>query len=164
MRIRNAYLCMLTQGELAPLFILKDQNGNEHDLQTQKGKWTLIYFYPKDDTPGCTKEACAIRDVFNDYATMGVTVYGVSKDSPASHKEFAEKYGLPFTLLSDETGAMIESYGAYGEKKWFGKQIEGIQRVSYLVGPDLTIARAYPKVDPANHALEILTDLRELLS
>jgi thioredoxin-dependent peroxiredoxin len=153
---------MLKEGKLAPSFALLDQDRVEHSLQAQKGKWTLVYFYPKDDTPGCTKEACAIRDVYNDYERMGVKVFGVSKDDPASHKVFAEKYELPFTLLSDESGAMIEAYEAWGQKKWFGKQITGIQRISYLIGPDLTVVRAYPKVDPANHALEILTDLQEL--
>lgn len=154
---------MLRTKTNAPDFTLPDQNGEIHTLEDQKGKWTLIYFYPKDDTPGCTKEACAIRDVFNDYERLGVKVFGVSKDNPSSHKAFAEKYGLPFTLLSDETGEMINTYKAWGNKTWFGKQITGIQRVSYLVGPDLTIVRAYPKVDPANHALEILTDLKELV-
>jgi thioredoxin-dependent peroxiredoxin len=155
---------MLRLHSTAPLFSLPDQDGVVHTLQDQKGKWTLVYFYPKDDTPGCTTEACAIRDVFNDYERMGVSVFGVSKDNPASHKVFAEKYGLPFILLSDEDGSMINTYNAWGEKKWFGKQITGIQRVSYLIGPDLTIVRRYPKVDPANHALEILTDLKDLVS
>jgi len=148
----------------APDFTLKNQDGNSQSLSDQKGKWTLVYFYPKDDTPGCTKEACAIRDVFEDFQKLKVAVFGVSKDSPESHKAFAEKYGLPFTLLSDPSGEMISAYGAWGKKTWFGKQIEGIQRVSYLIGPDLSIVRAYPKVDPANHALELLADLRKLVA
>jgi thioredoxin-dependent peroxiredoxin len=156
-------IIMLRIHSKAPEFSLPDQNETVHTLQEQEGKWTLIYFYPKDDTPGCTTEACAIRDIFNDYERMGVHVFGVSKDTPASHKAFAEKYGLPFTLLSDEDGEMINAYKAWGEKSWFGKQITGIQRVSYLIGPDLTIVRVYPKVDPASHALEILADLRELI-
>lgn len=155
---------MLHTGNKAPQFTLLDQNQKLFDLKDQAGKWTLIYFYPKDDTPGCTKEACAIRDIYNDYERMGVSVFGVSKDTPESHKAFAEKYELPFTLLSDQTGEMIEAYGAWGKKPWFGKQIVGIQRVSYLIGPDLTVVRAYPKVDPANHALEILTDLQDLVT
>jgi peroxiredoxin Q/BCP len=155
---------MLTIGQHAPDFVLSDQDQHQHTLSEQKGKWTLIYFYPKDDTPGCTKEACAIRDVYNDFERMGVTVFGVSKDSPASHKKFIEKYELPFTLLSDEQGEMIDTYGAWGEKKTFGTTREGILRISYLIGPDLIIAKVYPHVDPANHALQILKDLRELVS
>jgi len=149
---------MLLHGKDAPDFVLTDQHGQVHALQDQKGKWTLIYFYPKDDTPGCTKEACAIRDVYNDFEKLGVTVFGVSKDSPSSHKAFAEKYALPFTLLSDESGEVIQAYKAWGGKKLFGRSLEGILRISYLIDPHLTIARAYPKVDPANHALEILRD------
>lgn len=153
---------MLRTKTSAPDFKLFDQDRNEHTLQERKGEWTLIYFYPKDDTPGCTKEACAIRDVYNDFARLGVVVFGVSKDTPESHKAFAEKYELPFTLLSDENAEMINAYKAWGKKTWFGKKIEGIQRVSYLIGPDLTIVRTYPKVDPANHALQILSDLKSL--
>lgn len=155
---------MLEQGTKAPNFNLRDQDGNEKTLQSQMGKWTLIYFYPKDDTPGCTKEACVIKEVYADFEAMGVTVFGVSKDTPASHKKFIKKYGLPFILLSDEEGTMIEAYGAWGGKKMFGKSFDGIQRISYIIAPDLTIARAYPKVDPANHALELLTDLKDIVS
>lgn len=154
---------MLTTGQQAPDFSLSDQDQHAHTLFEQKGKWTLVYFYPKDDTPGCTKEACAIRDVYNDFERMGVTVFGVSKDSPASHKKFIEKYELPFTLLSDEHKEMINAYGAWGEKKAFGVTKEGILRISYLIGPDLAIAKVYPDVDPANHALQILKDLKELV-
>lgn len=154
---------MLTSGTPAPHFALFDQDGTEHALARQKGKWTLIYFYPKDDTPGCTKEACAIRDVYNDFKRMGVTVFGVSKDSPASHKKFIEKYELPFTLLSDQTMQMMKDYEAWGEKTKMGRTFEGTLRVSYLIAPDLTIAKAYPDVDPANHALELLKDLKELV-
>ena len=155
---------MLRSQTQAPDFQLQDQHEVVRTLQEQKGKWTLVYFYPKDDTPGCTKEACAIRDVFEDFNRLGVTVFGVSKDSPSSHKAFSEKYSLPFSLLSDPSAEMITAYGAWGKKSWFGKQIDGIQRVSYLIGPDLTIVRAYPKVDPANHALELLSDLKTLVS
>jgi len=155
---------MLTSGTVAPAFTLIDQDNISHSLEAQKGKWTLVYFYPKDDTPGCTKEACAIRDMYNDYGKMGVTVFGVSKDSPASHKKFAQKYELPFTLLSDTKGDMIEAYGAWGEKSMFGRAFMGIQRISYLIAPDLTVAKVYPKVDPASHALQILQDIKELMN
>jgi len=154
---------MLRIGTKAPDFKLLDQDNKECTLAQRAGKWTIIYFYPKDDTPGCTTEACAIRDIYNDFKRMGVDVIGVSKDSPESHKQFAEKYELPFTLLSDPEGKMIEAYKAWGKKSWFGKKITGIMRISYLVDPHLSIMRAYPKVDPANHALEILTDLKDLV-
>lgn len=153
---------MLAAGTKAPQFNLIDQDGTAHSLEEQNGTWTLIYFYPKDDTLGCTKEACAIRDVYNDFSRMGVTVFGVSKDNQRSHKKFATKYELPFTLLSDETTHMMRDYEAWGEKKMMGKTFEGTLRVSYLLSPDLTIAKVYPEVDPANHALEILKDLKEL--
>jgi len=155
---------MLNPKTNAPDFTLQDQNEVEHSLSEQKGKWTLIYFYPKDDTPGCTKEACAIRDVYNDFERMGVTVFGVSKDSPASHKKFIEKYELPFTLLSDESTEMMQAYEVWEEKSMMGKKFMGTIRTSYLIAPDLTIAKVYPKVDPANHALEILKDLKELVA
>ena len=154
---------MLAIGTTAPLFTLLDQDSVSHSLADQTGKWTLVYFYPKDDTPGCTKEACAIRDVYNDFTKMGFTVFGVSKDSPASHKKFAQKYELPFTLLSDETTEMMQAYEVWGEKSMFGKKYMGIKRASYLIASDLTIAKAYPDVDPANHALPILKDLKELV-
>ena len=155
---------MRNEKTIAPDFMLTDQDGKEHSLTDQKGKWTLVYFYPKDDTPGCTKEACAIRDVYNDFSRMGVTVFGVSKDSPASHKKFREKYELPFTLLSDESTKMMQDYGVWEEKSMMGKKFMGTVRTSYLIAPDLTIAKIYPKVDPANHALEILADLKVFIS
>lgn len=155
---------MITINDTAPDFTLQGDDDVPRCLAAQRGKWTLIYFYPKDDTDGCTKEACAIRDVYNDFAKMGVSVFGVSKDSPASHRKFKEKYGLPFTLLSDEEGKMIDAYGAWGEKNMFGKKFMGILRISYLVGPDLTIKKVYPKVDPAGHALQILADLKTLVA
>ncbi len=151
---------MLHEGEIAPAFSLPDQNKVIWQLAAQKGKWTLVYFYPKDDTPGCTKEACAIRDVYDDFERMDVGVFGVSKDTPESHRAFCEKYGLPFTLLSDVDGKMIEEYGAWKETTSSGVTSSGIARVSYLIGPDLTIVKTYPDVDPANHALQILQDLK----
>jgi peroxiredoxin Q/BCP len=153
---------MLKIGKKAPAFSLLDQNEMKHTLKQYQGTTTLIYFYPKDDTPGCTKEACAIADVYNDFKKKGVTVLGVSKDSPKSHKKFAEKYNLPFTLLSDPDGTMIEKYGAFKEKTMFGKTSLGIVRMSYLIDGEGKVAKVYPKVDPANHALEILEDLKSL--
>lgn len=151
---------MLSVSETAPNFTLPDQANETHTLSDYRGSWVLVYFYPKDDTPGCTKEACTIAEVYNEFESLGITVFGVSKDSPASHQKFAEKYNLPFTLLSDESGAMIEAYGAIKEKSMFGKIYQGIVRMSYLINPDGQIAAVYPKVDPASHALEILADVR----
>ena len=153
---------MLKIGKKAPTFSLLDQDEVKHSLKQYQGKNVLIYFYPKDDTPGCTKEACMIADVYNDFKKKGVVVLGVSKDSSKSHKKFALKYNLPFTLLSDPDGMMIEKYGAFKEKTMFGKTSLGIVRMSYLIDGEGKVAKVYPKVDPANHALEILSDLKTL--
>ncbi len=133
-----------------------------HTLKQYAGKWTLLYFYPKDDTPGCTKEACMIADVYKDFKRMKVSVIGVSKDTPKSHKKFAEKYTLPFTLLSDPTMEMMDKYGAFVEKQMYGKTVRGTNRISYLINPEGKIAKAYPNVDPANHAVELLGDIKML--
>lgn len=154
---------MLAVGDKAPAFSLPDQHETLRTLGEGAGSWQVIYFYPKDDTPGCTKEACTIAEVYDEFAALGVIVYGVSKDSQASHKKFAEKYKLPFTLLSDESTAMIQAYGAWQEKSMFGKRYMGIQRMSYLIDPAGKVAKVYPKVTPADHALELLRDLRELM-
>lgn len=154
---------MLETGKKAPDFSLVDQDNETHTLKQYAGKTVLLYFYPKDDTPGCTKEACMIADVYGDFQKLNVVVLGVSKDSPKSHKKFAEKYQLPFTLLSDETGSVIQSYEVWKEKSMFGKSFLGIVRASYLIGKNGMILKTYPDVDPATHALEILKDIRELL-
>ena len=145
---------MLEVKTLAPNFKLLDQNGKEHSLLSHRGSYVLIYFYPKDDTPGCTKEACVIRDMYKDFETNGVKVFGISADSVESHKDFAEKYQLPFTLLSDPKKEVIKIYGAGG--------IPFTKRISYLVGPDGAIEKVYPKVDPAHHGVEILKDIYAL--
>jgi len=154
---------MLEINTKAPDFNLLDENEVSHQLKDYAGKWLVIYFYPKDDTPGCTKEACTIAEIYDEFATLGVTVLGVSKDSPSSHLKFKEKYSLPFTLLSDESTEMIEAYGAWSEKSMFGKKHHGINRVTYLINPEGEIAKVYPKVSPAEHALELLKDLKELI-
>lgn len=153
---------MLELNTKAPNFTLFDQNEGSHSLSQYIGKWLVIYFYPKDDTPGCTTEACAIAEVYDDFAKLGVTVLGVSKDSPQSHKKFAEKYKLPFRLLSDPNGEMIEAYGAWKEKSMFGKTSLGTVRITYLINPDGVIVKVYPKVDPASHAVEMLNDIKTL--
>ncbi len=153
---------MFKIGRKAPLFKLLDQDNKTQSLKTSLGNWIVIYFYPKDDTPGCTKEACAIADVYKDFKRQGVTVFGVSKDTPKSHKKFAEKYNLPFTLLSDPTMEMMDKYGAFVEKKMYGKVVRGTNRITYVVDPEGKIAAAYPEVDPASHALQLLADVKKL--
>lgn len=153
---------MLKIGRKAPPFKLADQAEETRTLKEFSGQWLLIYFYPKDDTPGCTKEACTIAEVYKDFKRLKVAVLGVSKDTPRSHKKFAEKYSLPFTLLSDPEMEMITEYDAFKEKKMFGKPVRGTHRISYIINPEGKIAAAYPDVDPATHALELLQDIKRL--
>lgn len=153
---------MLKIGRKAPLFKLLDQNGQPQALKDNLGRWTIVYFYPKDDTPGCTQEACAIADVYKDFKRLGVVVFGVSKDTPKSHLKFAAKYNLPFTLLSDPTMEMMTKYGAFAEKKMYGKVVRGTNRITYVINPEGKIAAVYPEVDPASHALQLLTDVKKL--
>jgi peroxiredoxin Q/BCP len=153
---------MLEVGKKAPAFNLPDQDGEKHRLSDYAGKWVLIYFYPKDNTSGCTKEACAIRDDWSEFKKLGAVVLGVSKDSVKSHRIFADKHLLPFTLLSDESTKMIEKYGAWRKKKMAGREYMGIVRISYLVDPKGKVAKVYPKVKPPEHAAEVLADLKEL--
>jgi thioredoxin-dependent peroxiredoxin len=158
----NNLFHMLKVGRKAPLFSLKDQNDTEQKLKSYMGQWNLIYFYPKDDTPGCTQEACVIAEVYKDFKRLKVNVFGVSKDTVKSHKKFAEKYNLPFILLSDPEMAIITKYGAFKEKHMFGKSVRGTFRMSYIVAPDGKIAKVYTDVDPANHALELIKDIKVL--
>lgn len=153
---------MLDIGKKAPAFTLPDQNNKKIKLSDFDGTWRVVYFYPKDDTPGCTKEACAIAEVYKDFSKLGVKVFGASKDSPESHKKFAKKYNLPFTLLSDESTKMIEKYGAWQEKSMYGKKYMGIARITYIIDPKGKVAAAYPKVSPDQHALQLLKDLKVL--
>ncbi len=145
---------MLEINTKAPDFKLLDQEGKEHLLSNYHDSYVLVYFYPKDDTPGCTKEACTIRDMYKDFESNGVKVFGISADSVESHKEFAEKYGLPFTILSDPKKEIIKAYGANGTL-W-------TKRISYLLGPENIILKTYPQVDPAHHGAEILKDIYAL--
>lgn len=149
-------------GTRAPDFTLPDQEGKEHSLSDYKGKWVLLYFYPKDDTPGCTIEACTIRDQFKDFTKIGAVVLGVSTDSVASHKKFVSAYGLPFTLLADVHKEVVGQYGVFGEKKFMGKTYMGTRRTSFLIDPEGKIAKAYEKVKPEVHATEVITDLKML--
>jgi peroxiredoxin Q/BCP len=153
---------MLKIGRKAPLFKLLDQNEVAVSLKDFVGLWILVYFYPKDDTPGCTKEACTIAEVYGDFKKQGVVVLGVSKDTPKSHLKFATKYSLPFTLLSDPSMEMMDKYGAFVEKKMYGKIVRGTNRISYLINPEGKIAKVYDQVNPADHALELLADIKIL--
>lgn len=149
-------------GSAAPGFTLSDQDGAEHKLSDYKGKWVLLYFYPKDNTPGCTIEACAIRDQFKDFAKIGAEVIGVSTDSVASHKKFADAYELQFTLLADEKKEMVGEYGVFGEKKFMGRTYMGTKRMSFLIDPKGKVAKVYEKVKPLTHAAEVIADLKVL--
>jgi peroxiredoxin Q/BCP len=152
----------LNVGDKAPDIALPDQDGNVRRLSDLKGKTVLLYFYPKDDTPGCTAEACAFRDEFASLKRAGVEVIGVSTDPPAKHAKFAAKYELPFTLLADEDKDAVKAYGVWGLKKFMGREYLGTRRVSFLIGPDGRIAKIYDKVKPAAHAEEVLADAKAL--
>jgi thioredoxin-dependent peroxiredoxin len=146
----------------APDFTLADQNNALHSLTDYAGKWVVLYFYPKDDTPGCTTEACSFRDEYDYLQDQGIIVLGVSKDSVKSHAKFAEKFKLHFPLLSDETHEMIDAYGAWGLKKFMGREFMGTIRKTFIIDPSGNIAKEYPKVTPKEHIGEILKDLKEL--
>jgi peroxiredoxin Q/BCP len=153
---------MPKEGTKAPLFTLADQTGKAHALSDYKGEWVLIYFYPKDDTPGCTKQACAIRDDFPAFKKLGLMVFGISTDSVKSHAKFVEKYELPFTLLADEDKKVVEAYGVWGKKKFMGREYLGTMRTSFLIDPKGVIAKVYTNVKPEVHAEMVLNDLRGL--
>lgn len=150
---------MLKVKDKAPDFKLEDQEGNARTLKEFKGQKVLLYFYPKDDTPGCTAEACGFRDLRYELKDKGVQVIGVSKDGVKSHKNFAEKYKLPFILLSDESTETIKAYEAWGKKKFMGREFEGILRISYLIDEKGKVEKVYGKVDTKKHAKEVLGDL-----
>ena len=151
----------LSVGGMAPDFSVPDAEGTVHALSGYRGKRVLLYFYPKDDTPGCTKQACAIRDALPDFKKLGVTVLGLSVDAPKKHAKFAEKYGLPFTLLSDENKEVVGKYGVWAKKKFMGREYMGTLRTSFLIGPDGKIERIYENVKPEAHAEEVLADMRK---
>jgi peroxiredoxin Q/BCP len=149
-------------GQKAPDFVLPDQDGKEIKLADLSGQWILLYFYPKDNTPGCTKEACAIRDTMPQFDQKGLKVMGISVDSVESHKKFSEKHRLPFDLLSDDQKKVVRSYGVWGQKKFLGREFMGTRRTSFLIDPDGKIAKIYEKVKPAEHARQVLQDLAQL--
>lgn len=149
-------------GTKAPAFSVPDETGTVRTLNEFAGKWVLLYFYPKDDTPGCTIEACTIRDQFKDFKRIGAVVLGVSKDSVKSHLKFKDAYALPFTLLSDEDLKLNKAYGVWGKKKMMGREYMGTRRTSFLIDPKGKIAKVYENVKPRVHAAEVIADLRAL--
>jgi peroxiredoxin Q/BCP len=149
----------LKVGDVAPKFSVATNGGGKISLADYLGKNVILYFYPKDDTPGCTKEACAFRDHFSEFKKRGAIVLGVSPDSVKSHDKFAEKFKLPFTLLADEDKKIVEAYGVWGEKSFMGRKYLGTHRVTFLIGPDGKIKKIWPEVKPDEHAAEVLAAL-----
>lgn len=152
---------MLEEGKNAPEIKLKDQNGNVISLDEFKGQKIVVYFYPKDDTTGCTKEACSFRDEFPKFEKLDTKVIGISPDSVESHKKFAEKYNLPFTLLSDEGKEVVEAYDVWKQKSMYGRNYMGVERTTYIVDEDGKIEKVFPKVKVDNHIEEVLKALKE---
>ncbi len=150
---------MLKIGTVAPDFTLPDQNGQPHTLSGYRGRKVILYFYPKDNTAGCAKQACGFAELHPQFLEKGAVVLGVSKDSVASHKRFEQKYSLPFTLLSDEEKAVIQAYGVWQEKKNYGKVSMGVVRTTYLIDEDGVIQRAFEKVKAADNPAQMLGEL-----
>lgn len=150
---------MLEVGTKAPDFTLPDQNGNMHSLSEYRGKKVILYFYPKDNTPGCTKQACGFAERYPKFTDKGAVVLGISKDSVASHKKFEEKYGLPFTILSDPELVAIQAYDVWQEKKNYGKTYMGVVRTTYLIDEEGKIAKVFDKVKAADNPEQMLGEL-----
>ncbi len=150
----------LSVGQKAPDFNLLDQNNQSVSLDSFPGQHILLYFYPKDDTPGCTTEACNFRDDYSSYQNAKIVILGVSPDSPASHKKFQDKYQLPFTLLADKNHQVCDLYKVWGPKKSFGKEYDGVHRTTYLIGPEGIIQEVFQKVSPAKHSAQVLEILK----
>jgi peroxiredoxin Q/BCP len=154
-------MTILTRGSVAPDFSLADQQGNIVRLSDFRGRWVVLYFYPKDMTPGCTQEACSFRDVHPDLQQEGAVVLGVSADDVQSHRKFTDKYELPFPLLADTDHTVSEAYGAWRKKHMYGKEFWGVERITYLIAPDGTVSHVFTKVKPAAHGDEVLTAIRQ---
>jgi len=150
----------VTEGAPAPDFELTDQQGRQHSIEDYRGQWVALYFYPKDDTPGCTTEACEFRDNIFAFKNLDCQILGVSLDDEESHKKFAEKYGLPFPLLADSSGTTANAYGV--QTKMMGMTVA--KRQTFLIDPDGNVAKHYAKVDPETHSKQILADLEALQS
>lgn len=149
----------LQEGDKAPAFTALTSGGGEVSLADFKGQHVILYFYPRDGTPGCTKEACAFRDHFADFEKKGAVILGVSTDPVKSHDKFVQKYKLPFTLLADENRKIVEAYGVWGQKSFMGRKYLGTHRVTFLIGPDGKIKKIWAKVKPEEHAEEVLAGL-----
>jgi peroxiredoxin Q/BCP len=149
----------LQPGDAAPDFTAPTNDGGTVTLSKLKGKSVVLYFYPRDDTPGCTKEACAFRDAWKQFEKKGAVVLGVSTDNAKSHDKFVEKFKLPFTLVADEDQKIVTAYGVWGEKVFMGRKYQGTHRVTFLIGPDGRIKAVWPKVKPDEHAAEVLAAL-----
>jgi len=149
----------LKEGDAAPAFTVSTNGGGRLSLADLRGKNVILYFYPRDDTPGCTKEACAFRDHFAEFKKRGAVVLGVSPDAVKSHDKFVAKFKLPFTLLADEDKQIVEAYGVWGQKSFLGRKYLGTYRVTFLIGPDGRIKKIWPKVKPEAHAEEVLSAL-----
>lgn len=147
---------MLKEGSAAPAFKTTDADGNTVKLSDFRGQKIVLYFYPKDDTPGCTKEACSFRDAFAGFKKRGIKVLGVSLDNEASHQKFARKYKLPFTLLTDTDHSISDAYGTYGQKKFMGRTYLGVKRTTFLIDEKCRIKKIFEKVKPEEHAREVL--------
>jgi peroxiredoxin Q/BCP len=153
---------MLEPGIPAPDFTLPDQNGRETTLSTLKGSPVVLYFYPKDDTSGCTKQACGFRDGFPDFEAAGAIILGISPDSTASHAKFIAKHSLPFTLLADVEKTVLEAYGVWKEKSMYGRKYMGVERTTFVLDGDGKVARVFPKVKVPGHAEAVLEAVRAL--
>ncbi|HVM47647.1 MAG TPA: thioredoxin-dependent thiol peroxidase [Candidatus Acidoferrum sp.] len=149
----------LNEGDMAPEFTATTQDGKQVSLSDFRGRNVVLYFYPRDNTPGCTKEACGFRDAFAALKEKGAVVLGVSTDSAKSHTRFIEKYQLPFTLLADEDKAIVKMYGVWAPKKFMGREFLGTRRMTFLIGPDGRIRKIWPAVKPPEHAAEVLAAL-----
>jgi peroxiredoxin Q/BCP len=149
----------LQPGDAAPDFTAPTNDGGTVTLSKLKGKSVVLYFYPRDDTPGCTKEACGFRDAWKQFEKKGAMVLGVSPDTAKSHDKFAAKFKLPFTLVADEDKKIVTAYGVWGEKVFMGRKYQGTHRVTFLIGPDGKIKAVWPKVKPDEHAAEVLATL-----
>lgn len=152
----------LEAGERAPSFRLRDQDGAEHTLEDYRGQKVVLYFYPKDETPGCTTQACSLRDSFAEIQAEGATVLGVSTDDAASHRAFRDHHALPFTLLVDADHAVSEAYGTWGEKVLYGKKSIGMTRATFIIGPDGALLRVWKRATAADHGETVLKALRAL--
>lgn len=150
---------LLAEGSQAPDFSLQDETGTVRKLSDYRGSPVVLYFYPRDDTPGCTKEACNFRDDYSAYKNAGITILGVSPDTPKSHAKFKTKYGLPFTLLADTDHEVCVLYGVWGRKKSMGREYDGVFRTTFLIDPEGQIIKVFEKVRPADHSAEVLKAL-----